>query len=271
MANIGDIVSGGTVFYTWDGGLHGLIAAQNDIYPEFSYWGDTGVTTGASDTGITYGYQNTITISGTSLINNIVTSYSGISAWLCGDLNLSGYTDWYLPSKGELIELYNQKDVIGGDFQLSFSNVWPSSYFSSTEEGPDRAFAIKFSNGYSANDFKWKSKYGIPTHRVRPIRQFGVGLIITTSEITNITSYSAQGGGNVTSDGGLEVTEKGICYSTSPNPTILDTRNLDGTGIGTFIIELISLTQNTIYFVRAYAINSMGIGYGNEISFTTLS
>jgi len=167
MAIIGEQLSGGTVFYTWDGGLHGLIAAQDDIYPEFSYWGDTGVTTGAIYSEIAYGSLNTIIISGTSLENNIVTSYSGISAWLCGELDLSGYTDWYLPSKDELIELYNQKDIIGG-----FSNVWPSSYFSSTEEGPNRAFAIKFSNGYSANDFKWKEKYGIPTHRVRPIRQF---------------------------------------------------------------------------------------------------
>ncbi|MBA7544886.1 hypothetical protein ES705_37247 [subsurface metagenome] len=94
---------------------------------------------------------------------------------------------------------------------------------------------------------------------------------VTTTSVSNITENSAQSGGNVTDDGGAEVTARGVCWSTSENPTIADDKTSDGTGTGSFISSLTGLTANTTYYVRAYATNSVGTSYGNEISFTTLA
>lgn len=95
--------------------------------------------------------------------------------------------------------------------------------------------------------------------------------ILTTANISNITSYSASSGGNITSNGGAEVYASGVCWSTSQTPTISDNKTNDGDEIGTFTSEITSLAQNTTYYVRAYAKNTYGTGYGNTISFTTSS
>ena len=92
---------------------------------------------------------------------------------------------------------------------------------------------------------------------------------ITTSTVSNITRTSAQLGGNISSDGGASVTSRGICYNTSPNPTIANNNSSGGTGIGTFSNIITTLTANITYYVRAYAVNSVGIAYGNEVTFAT--
>jgi uncharacterized protein (TIGR02145 family) len=93
---------------------------------------------------------------------------------------------------------------------------------------------------------------------------------VTSTTATAITTTTATTGGNITKDGGAAVTARGVVYSTSTNPTIaLTTKTTDGTGIGSFTSSLTGLTANTTYYVRAYATNSTGTSYGNEISFTT--
>jgi uncharacterized protein (TIGR02145 family) len=92
---------------------------------------------------------------------------------------------------------------------------------------------------------------------------------ITTSQPSNITKLSADLGGNALSDGGDAITEKGVCWSTSPNPTINDNSGYGGTGLGAFTVYITPLQENTHYYVRAYATNSAGTVYGNEVSFTT--
>jgi len=94
---------------------------------------------------------------------------------------------------------------------------------------------------------------------------------LTTTAITTITATSALSGGNITSIGGSEVTTRGVCWSTSPNPTTFDSKSVDGSGSGTFTSSLTGLTHDTKYYVRAYATNSVGTSYGEELSFTTLS
>jgi uncharacterized protein (TIGR02145 family) len=94
---------------------------------------------------------------------------------------------------------------------------------------------------------------------------------ITTTGISLITTTSATSGGNITSDGGAPITARGVVWSTSTNPNIaLTTKTSDGTGTGSFSSILINLTSKTTYYLRAYATNSAGTGYGNEITFTTL-
>lgn len=92
---------------------------------------------------------------------------------------------------------------------------------------------------------------------------------VTTGEITEITQTSIKTGGTVTSDGGAKLIVAGICWSTSPSPSVKDKHTNDGYDIGPFLTELTGLAPNTLYYVRAYAANSEGIGYGPELSFTT--
>lgn len=91
----------------------------------------------------------------------------------------------------------------------------------------------------------------------------------TTTTATSITATTTTSGGNVTSDGGTTVTARGVCWSTSTNPLATGSHTTDGTGIGTFTSSITNLTANTTYYVRAYATNSMGTAYGNEIFLTT--
>ena len=94
--------------------------------------------------------------------------------------------------------------------------------------------------------------------------------IVTTSSATNISYTSATVGGNVTSDGGANVTERGVVYSTNQNPTTSNNKVTSGSGAGSFSCSLINLQEGTTYYIRAYAINKKGICYGENIIFNTL-
>ena len=92
---------------------------------------------------------------------------------------------------------------------------------------------------------------------------------VITTDATNISYTTATVGGTITSDGGADITERGVCYSTTVNPTIENTKITSGTGTGTYTINLTELTDSTTYYVRAYAINKKGVNYGEEIIFMT--
>lgn len=93
---------------------------------------------------------------------------------------------------------------------------------------------------------------------------------LTTSPISEVSHTTAKSGGNITFDGGEQIFTYGVCWSTSPNPTILDNKTLNGLGAVDFVCSISGLAPFTTYYVRAFATNSVGTGYGNEISFTTL-
>jgi hypothetical protein len=90
---------------------------------------------------------------------------------------------------------------------------------------------------------------------------------VTTTEVINIKT-STTSGGVVSSDGGSSVIERGICWSTNHNPTIEDDHVSNGFGTGVYSANMHGLAEDTTYYVRAYAINSAGVAYGNELSFT---
>jgi hypothetical protein len=94
---------------------------------------------------------------------------------------------------------------------------------------------------------------------------------ITTKTIVGISTNSANGGGTITDDGGSAITARGVCWNTSASPTISNSRSLDGTGSDSYNSILTGLALNTTYYVRAYATNSKGTAYGQEVSFTTLA
>ena len=92
---------------------------------------------------------------------------------------------------------------------------------------------------------------------------------VTTGDVSNITTTTATYSGNVTSDGGAAVTARGVCWSTSENPTTANSKTTDGAGTGAFISSLTDLTPNTTYYIRAYATNAKGTSYGEQKTFTT--
>lgn len=93
--------------------------------------------------------------------------------------------------------------------------------------------------------------------------------VVATVNVTGITQTTAISGGNVTDDGGVEVTAHGVCWGASQNPTTASSTTIDGTGTGSFTSIITGLTADNKYYVRAYATNSVGTSYGNEVTFNT--
>lgn len=92
---------------------------------------------------------------------------------------------------------------------------------------------------------------------------------VITYEPSSISYTSAIVAGEVVQDGGAIVTDRGVCYSTSPNPTISDFKVTNGVGVGYFTCELMNLQSHTIYYICAYAVNEKGVVYGDVKSFAT--
>jgi hypothetical protein len=121
-----------------------------------------------------------------------------------------------------------------------------------------RAFATNsVGTAYGTNELFFNTTLATPT--------------ITTVSTASISGNDAVCTGNVTDYGGTSITERGVCYSKNPNPTVADSIVFSLSGTDSFSVYLTGLTSNTNYYVRAYAKSSAGIGYGNEISFTTLT
>ena len=92
---------------------------------------------------------------------------------------------------------------------------------------------------------------------------------VVTKSVGEVTETTAKVVGQVTADGGAEVTERGVCWNTDGSPEVIDYRTVDGKGIGTYESDMTNLKDNTTYYVRAYAINEKGVSYGEELTFTT--
>ncbi len=128
---IGQSYGGGIIFYIDGTGLHGLISAPTD-QSTGAPWGCYGTLIGGTGTAVGTGQANT-----TAILN--ICTFAGIAARICNDLVLNGYSDWFLPSKDELNQMYLQKTVIGG-----FANNY---YWSSSEYNANYAWDQNFYNG----------------------------------------------------------------------------------------------------------------------------
>lgn len=193
-----------------------------------------------------------------SLTTNIATNITSNSATLGGNITSDGNAT--VTERGVCYSISpnpttaNTKLVIGsgtGSFTQSASGLTSNTTYYM------RAYAINSQGTAYGNEVNFKTNIELSL------------ATLTTSAPTNITTTGATLGGNITSDGNATVTERGICYSTSPNPTTANTKLLIGSGTGSFSQAVTGLTANTTYYVRAYAINSQGTAYGNQQTFTT--
>jgi len=138
-----------------------------------------------------------------------------------------------------------------------------SGSFSSSITGltPGTIYYIK-AYGINAIGTSYSSQLTFTTLAVAPM--------LTTNEVSSVTSTSASCGGYITNDGGSPVKARGVCWSTHQNPTIADSITIDGLGLGSFSSSIIRLTPGTIYYFKAYAINNIGITYGDQRTTTTM-
>ncbi len=92
---------------------------------------------------------------------------------------------------------------------------------------------------------------------------------LSTSIVSNVSITTATCGGNIINDGGSPITARGVCWSLTSNPTILDNKTIDGSGVGSFTSNMSGLLPNTKYYVKAYSINNKGTSYGKLMVFNT--
>lgn len=177
---------------------------------------------------------------------------------MCGQLfTASNGNSLFLPAAGYHEESWwNCMDYFG--------HYWSSSLYTTN---PNHAWFFSF----SSVDCQMSHDYRIYGRSVRPVRSLpqSNALTVTTSQVTDITKTTAMGGGTVIDDGSTTVTEYGICWSTSHNPTLSCGHASSDMGTGGFSCSMTGLKANTTYYVRAYARDNIGITYGSEVSFIT--
>ena len=168
----------------------------------------------------------------------------------------------------------NGSSVIVRGVCWSKTHSSPTLVDSHTSDGSGTGIFVSILTGLTPNTYYYVRAYatnGIGTSYA-PVDSFYAsnGLpIVTTTTITSITNTGATSGGHVTYDGGSTVTSRGVCWSTTQNPTISNSKTSDGTGVGIYVSYLTSLSAGTLYYVRSYATNSVGTSYGNQLNFTT--
>ena len=210
--------------------------------------------------GTTYGDQKTFTTRDgiPTLMTAEVTDITGATATCGGDITDNGGLNvtargvcWSTSPNPTVANSHTTNGNGNGSFSSSITglNVSTTYYV--------RAYATTSAGTGYGEEKTFTTRDGIPT--------------LTTAEVTNIGSSWAYSGGNITDNGGLNVTTRGVCWSTSPSPTVIDQHTTDGAGTGNFSSTLTGLTPNTTYYVRAYATNSYVTVYGNQQSFTTES
>ena len=165
------------------------------------------------------------------------------------------------PVELETVTLYlSEKEDLSGakTYSCNVEGKTFSVEIKDLKEGTKYYYQYEYDNGYGKEKSEKENfmTYAMPT--------------VVTEDVTNKTATSATLNGSVTSsDTENKITAKGFCWGTEPELTIEGTHTNDGSGTGTYSSNLTNLTENTTYYVRAYATTKLGTAYGEEKSFTT--
>ncbi len=198
-----------------------------------------------------------------------------ISGWRGYDVgkNLKALNGWYENTGNDLYGFSalpgGYRNIDGNFWEGSSGGVWWSSSVSTTTTFWSRYLLYSADDSYRYDDF---NDYGFSVRCLKNESQTSLPTV-TTSDVENITGNSARCGGNVTDDGGVPVSSRGLIWNTVGNPTVDDYEGIsyNGDGTGSFTSYLTYLDPETQYFVRAFAINSAGTAYGEQLSFVTTS
>ena len=214
----------------------------------------------ANSDGIGYGDELsfvTVALEKATINTGDITEITSSSAKVAGAVILDGGTS--ITERGIVLSTESNpsidselKSLSGsglGEFSCTFSNLSPGTKYYA------KAYAINGVGVAYGSEESFTTLTTIPS--------------VSTSDVSNITTSSAMSGGNVTATGGADVTERGIVWGTSVNPTVDDNKKASGSGDGEFSVSLSDLTFATTYYARAYAINSAGISYGSSVEFKT--
>ncbi len=236
--NAGDIVfSNGTNWELLPKGANGQTLRLDDGKPN---WAEPG-----------YALPIVTTAAPTDVMVNAATTGGHIIATGFTDITAKGVC--WATTQNPTIENDKTNDANGiGTFTSKLKDLQPNTTYYA------RAYATNGAGTAYGNQVSFKTFQNVvfPT--------------VTTAAAINITENSAASGGNVTATGGAEVTTRGICWSTNQNPTIADNKTEDGDGSGQFESQMTNLEPGIKYFVRAYATNSAGTGYGSQVSLSAL-
>ena len=245
----------------------------------------SGSGTGSYTVGITGLSPNTTYYVRSYAINSAGTGYGGYIQFTTGAAGVPLLAATYAASSIDWTTAQSGGNIIsdGGSTVSNRGICWSTSsspttanstYTTGTGTGSFTAYLTGLSAGttYYVRSFATNSVgtgYGSQISFTTPVAQ--VPSLAATTAVTNISATSATSGGNITSGNGSAVTARGVCWSTSSNPTIANSKTVDGSGDGTFMSSITGLSPNTLYYVRAYATNGVGTAYGSQVSFTSSS
>ena len=203
-----------------------------------------------------------------------ISGFSGLpgSHWNSGGFGTMGYVGNYRSSTASpsgYLWTYSLNGIYDECFRSEFGNSMCFSIRCLKDYSSLLVNAITVMNIHQSNGTVLQIPMNMIDSITYTITNPGNLATISTLPIGNITSTSATSGGNISNNGGTPVTQRGVVWSTSQNPTTANNSTSDGSGTGNFTSNLINLTANTTYYVRAYATNSAGTAYGNELTFTT--
>ena len=243
---------------TTDGsGLGNFVSVATGLLPGTTYY-LRGYATNATGTG--YGNQFIInTIASVPALTSVeATGITHIAATSGGNITsengspiISRGVCWATVLNPTILDSKTNDGAGTGTFASSLSGLTPGTTYYL------RAYATNSAGTAYGNQVTFKTNNPvIPT--------------ITTINLTSITNNSVITGGNVSANGGSPITAYGVCWATTPTPTIANTKTSDGYGMGLFTSNLMGLGCLTTYYVRAYATNAIGTAYGNQLSFTTI-
>ena len=229
--------------------LTGLTAAT--VYYVRAYATNSAGTAYGNEVSFTSGQIVVPTLTTTAITSiTSTTAISGGNVFESGGATITGRGVCWATTANPTIGNSVTNDGTGtGSFTSNLTGLTPATTYHL------RAYAVNSAGTAYGNEVVFTTATALPT--------------LTTTTVTSITTTTATSGGNITADGGGAVTVRGVCWATTANPTISNSKTTDGTGTGIFTSSLTSLLPSTVYHVRSYATNSAGTAYGNDVSFTT--
>jgi uncharacterized protein (TIGR02145 family) len=200
-------------------------------------------------------------VESTPMVTTTVVSYITQTSAYCGGIVTSMSNDpvtargicWSTNSQPTTADEHTNEGAGVGSFTGLMSGLTPNTTY--------------YARAYATNSFgtAYGQQVTFTTNDVTAMAELPT---VITSPVTNIIQNHANCGGMVTADGGAPVTERGVCWNTTGNPSVTGQHSSDGSGLGEFTSNIAGLTVNTTYYVCAYATNSAGTAYGEVISFT---